>query len=230
MIFSLLRNGGFSTENILIVLLTIPSVMLSLSFHESAHGYIAYKLGDPTARCMGRVTLNPLKHLEPMGMISMLLFGIGWAKPVPINPNNFKNRKAGMALCGLAGPVSNLILAFFSMLLYKITAAIFLSFGALSSSAVTLEIVILYFFLMFAQMNIYLAIFNLIPVPPFDGSRIFYFILPEKYYFGIMRYERVIMMVVIVILYLGVLDGLLNSVSTAIINLFSNLIGLIPFL
>ncbi len=230
MIFSLLRGGGLSPEVILIVLLTIPSVLFSLSFHESAHGYIAYKLGDPTARCLGRVSLNPMKHLDPMGMISMLLFGIGWAKPVPINPNNFKNRKSGMAICGIAGPMSNLILAFFSILLQHIVAAVFNAIGVTSLSLYNLINVFMQFFSLFASMNVYLAIFNLIPIPPFDGSRIFYFILPEKFYFGVMKYERVIMGITLLVLYFGVLDKPLSIISTAVLTTFSKLIGIIPFL
>ncbi|MBE6621824.1 MAG: site-2 protease family protein [Ruminococcaceae bacterium] len=234
MIFDLLR-GGFELTDLIGVLVTIPVVLLSLSFHELAHGYVAMKLGDPTARYYGRITMNPLKHLDPIGALSMLFFGIGWAKPVPINPMNFRNPKKGMALTGLAGPVSNLILSFVGTLLYRICIAVCamepVALQILGSRPLWLLVLAIQLFLWyFSYMNAMLAIFNLIPVPPFDGSRIFYFILPDKYYFSVMKYERIIMTVTLVLLFTGALDKPLSFATEGILTVFHFIIGLVPFL
>lgn len=229
MIFDLL-SGNFGLVDLISLLVSIPVVLLSLSFHELAHGYVAMKLGDPTARYYGRITMNPLKHLDPIGALSMLLFGIGWAKPVPINPMNFRDPKKGMALTGLAGPVSNLILSFVGALLYRVTYAVFAAMGALSDPVYWLGTALLLLFSAFSSMNAALAIFNLIPVPPFDGSRIFYFILPDKYYFSVMKYERIIMMVTLVLLFSGVLDTPLSLATDGVLAVFHFIIGLVPFL
>ncbi len=232
MIFSYLQNG-LTRNELIMILLTFPVVLISLVIHELAHGLMAKKLGDPTAKYMGRLTLNPLSHLDPIGTVSMLLFGIGWAKPVPIDPRYFKNPKKGMALVGLAGPVSNLIIAFTASLLRRIAVAIY--FNALPASAITVTsfdilMVIVNFFYIFEILNISLAVFNLIPVPPFDGSRVFYFLLPDKYYFGVMRYERQIMMITMVLLFTGMLDYPLDMVRGGIMNLFDFIFGLVPYL
>lgn len=232
MILNVLRSGQLTKEALMIMLLSIPVVLLSLSFHEMAHGWAARKMGDPTAHYLGRITLNPMKHLDPFGTLAMLLVGIGWAKPVPINPRNFRNPRKGMALTGLAGPLSNLLLSFFGLLSWRICVAIF---GALPLSMINERTVWLFqilttLFSLFATMNCYLAVFNLIPVPPFDGSRIFYFLLPDKYYFGVMRYERAIMVVTLLLLFTGYLDPILSLISGNILQLFNTIIGLVPFL
>lgn len=197
--------GGDLRQALLGVFLIIPSVILALSFHEAAHGYIAYKCGDRTAFNLGRLTLNPLKHLDPVGTLAMLILGFGWAKPVPINPRNFKNPKNGMALTALAGPVTNLILGALGSLLVAVTAlGMFLLNASATlpqSSWIPNALRVLYnFFYYFGYVNILLAVFNMLPIPPFDGSRIFSVILPSKYYFRIMRYERQIMIGIFVVL------------------------------
>ncbi len=230
MIFELLRDG-FTKDDFIMVLLTFPVVLISLVIHELAHGWMAKKLGDPTAKYMGRLTLNPLSHLDPIGTVSMLLFGIGWAKPVPIDPRYFKNPKKGMALVGLAGPVSNLLIAFTASLLRRVTVAIYiyaLPASAITETSLTVGSIIVNFFYIFEILNISLAVFNLIPVPPFDGSRVFYFLLPDKYYFGVMRYERQIMMITMVLLFTGILDYPLEMVRSGIMNLFDFVFGLVP--
>lgn len=180
------------------VVARILAFCTAIPFHESAHGFVSEKLGDPTARNAGRITLNPLKHLDPWGLIAMLTIGIGWAKPVPINPGYYKNRKVGMAMSSAAGPLSNLVLAFFNVLLYKILWYVFLGVaGAIAGwMTVVLEIVWI-----LAYININLAIFNLLPIPPFDGSRIFSLFLPEKTYFAIQKYERYIMIALIILMF-----------------------------
>lgn len=232
MIFELLRDG-FTKDDLILVLLTFPVVLISLVIHELAHGWMAKKLGDPTAKYMGRLTLNPLSHLDPIGTVAMLLFGIGWAKPVPIDPRYFKNPKKGMALVGLAGPVSNLIIAFTAALLRRVTVAVYLNVlpaSAITEGSLKAASIIVSFFYIFEILNISLAVFNLIPVPPFDGSRVFYFLLPDKYYFGVMRYERQIMMITMVLLFSGILDLPLDAVRNAVSSGIHFIIGLVPYL
>jgi Zn-dependent protease len=203
-------------------LLRLPIVFFALSFHEAAHGYVAYKLGDPTARSLGRLTLNPAKHIDPLGFLCMVLFRVGWAKPVPINTRYFKKPKRDMALAGAAGPLSNLLLALIHLVILRLVLTpicnmydaemrnylISLSFGSsfTGSVAFTAMSLVVYLLYMGVILNISLAIFNLIPVPPFDGSRIFYAFLPTKWYFAVMKYERIIMMVVLVAFIFGFLD------------------------
>jgi len=200
MLFSIL-SGGDVREMIINLLLLIPVILISLSAHEAAHGFMAYKMGDRTAYNLGRVTLNPAKHLDPMGCLCMLIFGYGWAKPVPINARNFKNPKRGMAYTAIAGPISNILLGVIGAILY--TVVNFLSFyfyaDIIGNEFVTnLFRAILTFLFYFGYMNFVLAIFNLIPVPPFDGSRFFSLFLPEKTYFAMMKYERYIMVGILI--------------------------------
>ena len=202
------------------LLLSLPIVLLSLSVHETAHGYAAYKLGDPTARNLGRLTLNPAKHLDPIGFICMLFFGFGWAKPVPINTRYFAKPKRDMALTGIAGPLSNLALA----LVFAIFLRITVQFGALFMS-VPVYSAVQTFLILGVRMNITLAVFNLIPVPPLDGSRLFLALLPSETYFKIMRYEKYIYIALLIALALGLLDTPINFVS----NIFLNLIMRVAF-
>ncbi len=231
MIFDLIR-GGITKTDLVLILLSFPVVLISLCVHEFAHGFMAKKLGDPTAEWHGRLTLNPAKHLDPLGTISMLLFGIGWARPVPINPRYFKNPKKGMAITGLAGPISNLILALFGAIMGRVTLLIFanLPASAVNERTYWLFLIISYLFYLFEALNISLAVFNMIPVPPFDGSRVFYFLLPDKYYFSVMRYERQIMIVTMLLLFTGALDVPLFYVREGIMNLFDFLLGWIPII
>ena len=179
-----------------IVLFTVIPV------HEFAHGYVAYKLGDDTARLQGRLTLNPFAHLDPVGTVALLLVGFGWAKPVPVNPNRFKNRRSGMAISALAGPVANVILALLVMILYKLLIG-FGFFYKMPNLGMAQNLI--YIFSNIIWVSLCLAVFNLLPIPPLDGYKIFGSILPEKYYFFIMNYEQYIFIVLLLLLTTGVL-------------------------
>ena len=190
------------------------ALLTALPFHEFAHAWAANKMGDPTARWQGRMTLNPLKHLDPFGALLMLFCGIGWAKPVPINPYNFKNPKKGMALSALAGPLSNLFLAFVSAVCFKLLVipAAFLGEGMLLDITDSLRNI----FYTMISVNVGLAVFNLLPVPPLDGSRVLNLFLPQQTYFAIMRYERMIMIFMMFIIFSGMLDGPLSFVRSIV--------------
>jgi len=222
MIFDLI---GASPIYILIELLVIvPIILFSLTFHEYAHAFVANKLGDPTAKLQGRLTLNPFKHLDPIGAILMLVVGIGYAKPVMINARYFKNPKKGMALSALAGPSMNLIISFTAVVLGSVFGR-FLYDQLPETFALAFDL----FFYYLAYLNAYLAIFNLLPIPPFDGSRIAMVILPDRIYFGIMKYERIIMIVTFAVI-LGLSRINLNPFSwlaQLFINGVSSLINLI---
>jgi Zn-dependent protease len=205
---------------IISILLTVPIVMISLSVHEAAHAYIAYKMGDPTARNLGRLTINPMKHLDLVGSLMMLFVGYGWAKPVPINTRYFKNPKKGMALTALAGPLSNLMLAFIGLVGYVGTCFLQIELGSTSIYFWVVEL----FFYFFLYLNVLYAVFNMIPLPPFDGSRVLFVFLPDRAYFGIMRYERIILMVTLAIFVLGDID--VSPIVDFVINAMFNLVGL----
>ena len=214
----------FSPERLLNLLLTIPCVLFALTFHEFAHGWVANKMGDDTAKNFGRLTLNPLKHLDIFGTICMIFFSFGWAKPVPINSRKFRNPKWGMALTAAAGPLMNIIVAFISAFVFRLLCLVFVNVYPQSDIAANLQQVILTLFFTFHYLNLYLGIFNLIiPIPPFDGSRIVFIFLPTKWYFGIMKYERYILIGLLILFWTGVISvpisGLVSTVSDAMLRL-----------
>lgn len=210
---SFIRQGNY-LEAIIFVLSGCFVVFICAPVHEFAHGYVAYRLGDNTAKRQGQLTLNPLAHIDIVGMIMILVFGFGYAKAVPVNMRNFKNPKAGMALTGLAGPVSNLIMAFISIFLFYMLTALF-------SPAFTIVGIISMFFYYAAFINVSLAVFNLLPIPPLDGSKIVAGVLPDKIYYKYMQYERYVMIAVFVLLFTGILDRPLAILDNSMMNFIS---------
>jgi Zn-dependent protease len=239
---------NFSANEIISLLLMIPGVFLTLAVHECAHGWMSYQLGDPTARNLGRLTLNPIKHIDPIGFLCMVFFRFGWAKPVPVNARYYKKPRRDMALVAAAGPLSNVImmvaalfLVYLSYFIYAVSAKDAYSFGYflylwqgaegfLFPEAVGAKLMFLWFtFLMnLAILNASLAVFNLLPIPPLDGSRIAFIFLPVKFYFGIMRYERYIQIAMFALLWIGVFDEILIDVTYGLLNGATFLIRLIP--
>ena len=218
MIFDLIRNG-LTMDLVVNMLARIFIIFCVLPFHEFAHAFVAQKFGDDTARLKGRLTLNPLAHVDPFGALMIILAGFGYAKPVPINVGRFKRgkRKQQMALVALAGPVSNVIMAFICML-------VFMGIQRFSMSPyVGMPYYLTLFFNYACSINISLAVFNLLPIPPLDGSRILNAFLPDRIYYKIMQYERYIVLGVFALILLNVLDmpiALLTSIiESAIIKI-----------
>ena len=221
MLLDLIR-GGNALSIFMGVCVSAFVVFCVMPIHEYSHALVATKLGDQTARLSGRLTINPMAHISPWGAIMILLVGFGYAKPVPVNVRNtkMKNKKAAMALIALAGPLSNLIIGFLSVMVrYIIIVAASKHGGEMTTAIFALNI----FFQYSAIININLAVFNLIPIPPLDGSRILFAILPSKFYFGIMKYERYIMAAMFLLLLTGVLTTPLSYLSKLIYNAFNQL-------
>lgn len=218
MIFDLIRNG-LSMDLIVNLLARVFIIFCVLPFHEFAHAFVAQKFGDDTARLSGRLTINPLAHVDPFGALMIIIAGFGYAKPVPVNVGRFKRgkRKQQMALVALAGPVSNIIMAFISMI-------IFVGIHRLTNFSSDMAYYLYLFFFYACSVNISLAVFNLIPIPPLDGSRILNAVLPDKYYYKLMQYERYIIMVVFVLIFTNVLDGPISVASSLIFNALNTVV------
>lgn len=214
----------------LIYLYAIPAILISLGFHEFAHAFVSDRLGDPTAKRMGRLTLNPVKHLDPLGTLMLLIsmsggFGFGWAKPVMTDPSYYKNHKRGTVLVSLAGPVSNLILAFlFSFpMAYIVMKNGYSAYDALFRyQMVPIDTALFIICKSFYLINIGLAVFNILPVPPLDGSKVLTAVLPPKQYFQLMRYENYIGMafLAIVLIQPQILSTILRPFRLAVQSIF----------
>ena len=196
--------------------LRVAAIFLCLTVHETCHGLAALALGDPTAKRMHRLSFNPLHHIDWLGLAAMFVCGFGWAKPVPVDMRYFKNPKAGMALTALAGPVSNFLLALLAMLAASLMVRL--------APVTGLTLWVLYFLIDLAILSIGLGLFNLIPIPPLDGSKVLFSLLPEKAYYTLMRYERYGMLVLILLSFTNVGGGVL---SRAILAVYTGLVNLI---
>lgn len=186
------------------ILTTVIALLITITMHELAHGAMAYAMGDTTARDQGRLTLNPLAHLDPLGTLSMIFFRFGWAKPVPINPLRFRNRTLGMILVSLAGALMNLTIA--------LIAAFILAHFAPQNAGLNAVLILLF------QYNVFFAVFNLMPFPPLDGSKIILSLLPHSIGRKIYAYERYFYMVLVILLVTGILSRFLVPVASAIMQ------------
>ena len=222
-IMQYIRDGEYASLFIQMAALLFV-VFCTLPVHEYAHARMAVKLGDDTPRLAGRLTLRPMAHIDPIGAIMIFLVGFGYAKPVPVNIHNLKNGRKSFALVAFAGPLANLIMALIFLLCRNAVGAV----NALAGLPTAVYTVLYLFFDFAAGINISLAVFNLIPVPPLDGSRILTLILPNKYYYTLMKYERYIMIGMFVLLWTGILTYPLNLLSGLVSAAFEWLTGL-PF-
>jgi len=206
----LFSRGSFS--QILIGLAVRLFIIFAiLPVHEFAHAFAAYKLGDPTAKNRGRMTLNPMAHLDVMGALCLIIVGFGWAKPVPVNTYNFDNqrqRQRGMAITAAAGPLSNLIVAIVSLIILRIIACF--AIGPVASD--NIETV----FMFIMTINVALAIFNLVPIPPLDGSNILNWLLPDKWVYWLDQNSRILSMLLIAVVFMGALDIPISFMSNLI--------------
>lgn len=194
---------GFDITEILIYI--IPA-LVCVTIHETCHGLVAYKLGDPTAKNAGRLSLNPIRHIDFWGLVMLVVCHFGWAKPVPVDARNFKDPKHGMAITALAGPASNLMLTILLLVVYGLLYIPLLYLGELGFFLLRL-------ILTTAYLSLALAIFNIIPISPLDGSKVLYSVIPDKAYFTILRYERYGMGILMILVITGVLGKPLSSVT-----------------
>lgn len=210
----------FNWSALLDTVLRILSVLICLTVHETSHGLAAYALGDPTAKRMNRLSFNPLHHIDWLGLASMMICGFGWAKPVPVDMRHFKNPRLGMAITALAGPVSNFLLA---LMLIFIASMIQIPTIAVVTTGSAFALACFEFLLSTAILSIGLGLFNLVPIPPLDGSKVLFSVLPERAYYTLMRFERYGMLVLMLIIWLD-LGG--NYLSDAIAAVYYWMCGL----
>ena len=201
---------GFDFTYILSIILSVIPSLLCITLHELSHGYVAYRLGDDTAKRAGRLTLNPLKHLDPIGLLMMAVFHVGWAKAVPVNMFNFKNPKRGMAITALAGPMSNIIIAVVFMFFYGVG---YIPLGESSVGNYFLTMIELT-----AEISLGLAVFNLIPISPLDGSKVLFALMKDESYYRLMRYEKYGSIIMFALVATGVLGRPLSNVISWLFN------------
>ena len=195
----------------------VAAIFLCLTIHETCHGLAALALGDPTAKSMHRLSLNPLRHIDPLGLVMMFVAGFGWAKPVPVDPRYFKKPKQGMAVTALAGPVSNFLLA---VLLILISKAIYLY----APYTAVWDAVFTFCLYTAAPLSIGLGLFNLLPIPPLDGSKVLGVLLPDEAYSKLMRYERYGILLLLALSLLGVTGNFISGVIVRVYETMFNLI------
>ena len=219
----------FGADYILQKIISIPLILIAMVGHELAHGYVSTWLGDPTPKRYGRLSINPLNHIDPIGALLMLIAGFGWAKPVMINPQYYKNRKWGTALVSLAGPLANLCMAFLSLLIYVVFLLICANtgLGAFVSESVynwagTIAMLL-------ASYNLSFMLFNLIPIPPLDGSKVLGAFLPDRIYYRMLNLERYYTLILFIVIFLlsrlgvfsTVIGGGISLILDGMLRLFS---------
>ncbi len=198
---------NFSSSSLLTWALSIPGILIAISFHEMAHGYAADAMGDPTPKMSGRLTLNPLKHIDPIGLLAMIVLRFGWAKPVPINPNNFKDRKKGMIVVALSGCLTNLILGL-------IGQAAYIAVIPLNNDILLTILQYIYYY------NVLFAIFNLIPIPPLDGSRILAEFLPPSARMKYESFSRYGFVVLLILMFTGLFSVIIVPLINGVLSLY----------
>ncbi len=199
------------------ILYSLPGIFIGFSFHEFAHAIVAYKLGDNTAKYQGRLTLDPTSHIDPMGFIMLILFRFGWAKPVPVNPLNFKDRKTGMILVSLAGPMMNFTIAFISLLFYGLLFYKFKYTNPIVENILYITYII----------NLNLGVFNLIPFPPLDGSKILAGLLPVKYEYSFYKYEHYSQILLLILIFTNTIHIVLDPLFSVVNISLQNIVNLI---
>jgi len=208
---------NFLNFDIVVILLSLPAIFLAMTVHEFAHAFVAYKMGDPTPKFQGRLTFDPLVHVDWIGFISFALFGFGWAKPVQVNPNNFRNKRVGDILVSFAGPLANLCLAIFTYFIYMILLIAIPAFPDIASRIIDKII----------WLNIVFSILNLIPIPPFDGYHILKASLRARPYKFFMQYERYGLLVLLAFVWFGIFDVLVGVPAGIVYSLMSQLAAVV---
>lgn len=201
-------------EKLLELLITIAAALVCITLHEVSHGYAAYRLGDPTAKNAGRLTLNPIRHIDPVGLLVMAVARFGWARAVPINPGNFKHFRRDTAITALAGPVANVLIIALALLLHSTTIGVYLRWDRPQWLLYVDQ-----FFQYTAVLSAGLAVFNLFPIPPLDGSKVLFSFLPRPMYGKLLQYERFGFLVLLFLLWFGVLDGPLVFLREGLLDL-----------
>ncbi len=227
MIFQIMQNGLSVWQNLILLVTILVTILGSMTLHELAHGLVSYMQGDPTAKKAGRLTLNPIRHINSIGLICMLFCGFGWARAVPVDPRYYKNAKRGMAITAVSGPLINLIIGIsttvsLATLTWLWQTGMYAGFPILKYMTAAVYETVNFVLYIVLYYNLLFAVFNMLPIPPFDGSRLMFSFLPDKYYFGVMRYEGLIMLAVFLMLWSGMLTGTFEFLVDGIIRLTGN--------
>lgn len=212
MIFQIFQSGLSFEQNLILLGVMLTVILMSVTLHELAHGLFSYAQGDMTAKREGRLTFNPISHLDTVGTICLVFCGFGWAKPVPVDPRQYANPKKGMAITAVAGPLVNFLIGvsatvWLTVYVWIFDSGLYQAIPLLKNTSQFVFDLITTSLYITLYYNLLLAVFNMLPFPPFDGSRIVLAVLPDRYYFGIMKYEKFIMLVVFLLLWSGMFTG-----------------------